>query len=258
MYGDSEYWACSAQRRSIARPGVRRRRSSRSWRSSSARFSSRSVRTRSALAFGRVIRATYELDPPEAAETLALIESVGRADGPAHVRGRVADLQHDRAVLEFPEANWGGDVTLLVSSLVAGEWADSAAFGRCRLVDIEWPAGLLPGPAFDAPQSVLVGAIVKPSLGLSPAEVATTAARLAAGGADLIKDDELRNAVARFPTVASVAPGSTDRVLHSWSSGLSGPGQIGIGRVLMVCQLAVRSGVQGQSAGRCSQVLRCP
>jgi ribulose 1,5-bisphosphate carboxylase large subunit-like protein len=138
-----------------------------------------------------VIRATYELDPPEAAETLALIESVGRADGPAHVRGRVAGVENGRAVLEFPEANWGGDVTLLVSSLVAGEWADSAAFGRCRLVDVEWPAGLLPGPAFDAPQSVLVGAIVKPSLGLSPAEVAATAARLAAGGADLIKDDEL-------------------------------------------------------------------
>jgi hypothetical protein len=35
-----------------------------------------------------------------------------------------------------------------------------------------------------------------------------------------------------------VAPGSTDRVLHSWSSGLSGPGQIGIGRVLRVVDLA--------------------
>jgi ribulose 1,5-bisphosphate carboxylase large subunit-like protein len=38
---------------------------------------------------------------------------------------------------------------------------------------------------------VLVGAIVKPSLGLTPAEVAATAAQLAAGGADLVKDDEL-------------------------------------------------------------------
>jgi ribulose 1,5-bisphosphate carboxylase large subunit-like protein len=64
-------------------------------------------------------------------------------------------------------------------------------FSRCRLVGIEWPADLLPGPAFDAPEKVLVGAIVKPSLGLSPAEVATTAKQLAAGGADLIKDDEL-------------------------------------------------------------------
>jgi ribulose 1,5-bisphosphate carboxylase large subunit-like protein len=138
-----------------------------------------------------VIRATYELDPPEAAETLALIESVGRADGPERVRARVVAQDAGRAVLEFPVSNWGGDVTLLVSSLFAGEWADSSAFARCRLVAVEWPAGLLPGPAFPAPDEVLVGAIVKPSLGLAPAEVAAVASVLAAGGAHLIKDDEL-------------------------------------------------------------------
>ena len=44
---------------------------------------------------------------------------------------------------------------------------------------------------FAAPEGVLVGAIVKPSLGLSPNEVAATAALLADGGADLVKDDEL-------------------------------------------------------------------
>jgi 3-oxoisoapionate-4-phosphate transcarboxylase/hydrolase len=136
-----------------------------------------------------LIRATYELDPPEAAETLALIESVGRADGPEHVRGRVVEVDGDRALLEFPAAT--NDVAMLVSSVFAGEWADSTAFGRCRLVAIEWPADFLPGPAFDAPDRVLVGAIVKPSLGLSPAEVAETAARLSAAGADLVKDDEL-------------------------------------------------------------------
>ena len=138
-----------------------------------------------------MIRVTYEVDPPEAAQTLALIESVGRTDGPEHVRGRVLELEGTRAVLEFPEANWGGSVTLLVSSLIAGEWADSAAFKRCRLVRAEWPSGLLPGPAFEAPGEVLVGAIVKPSLGLSPGQVATIAALLGAGGADLVKDDEL-------------------------------------------------------------------
>jgi ribulose-bisphosphate carboxylase large chain len=137
------------------------------------------------------VRVTYELNPPEAAQVLALIESVGRADGPEHARGRVVAQDGDRTVIDFPDANWTGDVTLLVSSFLAGEWADSAAFSRCRLVDAEWPAGLLPGPAFDAPDEVLVGAIVKPSLGLSPAEVADTAARLAAAGADLVKDDEL-------------------------------------------------------------------
>jgi ribulose-bisphosphate carboxylase large chain len=138
-----------------------------------------------------VLRAIYEIDPPEAAETLALIESVGRADGPGKARARVVDHEDGRAVLQFPVTNFGGDVTLLVSSLLAGEWADAAVFSRCRLVGVEWPAGLLPGPAFEAPEKVLVGAIVKPSLGLSPAEVAATVKQLAAGGADLIKDDEL-------------------------------------------------------------------
>jgi 3-oxoisoapionate-4-phosphate transcarboxylase/hydrolase len=136
-----------------------------------------------------VIRVTYELDPLEAAETLALIESVGRADGPDHVRGRVVELNGNRAVLEFPAV--GGDVSLLVSSLFAGEWADSAAFLRCRLVAVDWPEALLPGPAFEAPGRVLVGAIVKPSLGLTPAQVADVASQLAAGGAHLVKDDEL-------------------------------------------------------------------
>ncbi|MFL5982389.1 MAG: RuBisCO large subunit C-terminal-like domain-containing protein [Gaiellaceae bacterium] len=136
-----------------------------------------------------MIRVTYELDPPAAAETLALIESVGRADGPDHVRGRVVDIDGGRATLEFPAVT--NDVSLLVSALFAGEWADSSAFTRCRLVGVDWPDGFLPGPAFDAPDCVLVGAIVKPSLGLTPAQVAETAAALTAGGADLVKDDEL-------------------------------------------------------------------
>jgi ribulose-bisphosphate carboxylase large chain len=136
-----------------------------------------------------VIRVTYELDPPDAADTLALVESVGRADGPEEVRGRVVEIEGTQATLEFPAAT--NDVALLVSSLIAGEWADSTAFTRCRLVAVDWPDAFLPGPAFDAPDRVLVGAIVKPSLGLSPAEVAATAARLKAAGADLVKDDEL-------------------------------------------------------------------
>lgn len=176
------------------------------------------MRRRSALAFGFVIRATYELDPPEAAETLALIESVGRADGPDHVRGHVVVREGDRVVLEFPEANWGADVTLLVSSLLAGEWADSSAFRRCRLVEVEWPAGFFPGPAFAAPDSVLVGAIVKPSLGLTPMQVAATAAQLAAGGADLVKDDELLGDPEWCPLedrVAAVAAAIPSRVRYA-------------------------------------------
>lgn len=138
-----------------------------------------------------MIRATFELEPAEAAHELARIESTGLAEGPESVRARVGAVADGAATIEIPAGNTGGDVALLVSSLFAGEWADSTAFRRCRLVAVDWPDGLLPGPAFAAAAGVLVGAIVKPSLGLSPAEVAETAAALARGGADLVKDDEL-------------------------------------------------------------------
>jgi ribulose-bisphosphate carboxylase large chain len=171
---------------------------------------------------GRVIRASYEIEPNGAAAELARIESTGVQAGPESVRAHVVSEEQGRAVLEFPEANWGGDATLLVSALFAGEWADSAAFSRCRLVRVDWPDDLLPGPAFDAAAGVLVGAIVKPSLGLSPAEAARTAAALARGGADLVKDDELlgdpdwcpfeervRRVVAELPEGVRYAPNVT-------------------------------------------------
>jgi ribulose-bisphosphate carboxylase large chain len=107
-------------------------------------------------------------------------------DGPDFVRGRVVGP----GALEFPLANWGRNVPMLVSALVAGEGVETRAFTRCRLVGLELPDGWLPGPAF-APAGVKVGCIVKPSLGLSPREVADVAAAVAAGGAALVKDDEL-------------------------------------------------------------------
>jgi hypothetical protein len=180
-----------------------------------------------------VLRVTYELDPPEAAETLALVESVGRADGPAHVRGRVIEQNAGRAVLEFPAAT--NDVALLVSSLFAGEWADSSAFARCRLVGVEWPDGFLPGPAFDAPDRVLVGAIVKPSLGLSPAEVAGTAARLAAAGADLVKDDELLGDLASCPLEERVRAVAAEGV--NYAANVTGPVETLLDRARRVVEL---------------------
>lgn len=137
-----------------------------------------------------MVRATFEIRPAAAVDVLAAITSTGVPDDPGGARPRV-DTDGERATLTYPDANWGGDVSLLVSSLLAGEWADLAVFERCRLVALELPGDLLPGPAFDAADGVLVGAIIKPSLGLSPREAAVTAGELAAGGADLIKDDEL-------------------------------------------------------------------
>jgi ribulose 1,5-bisphosphate carboxylase large subunit-like protein len=185
-----------------------------------------------------VIRATFELEPADAADELARIESTGLPEGPESVRARVGAVAEGAATIEIPAANSGGDVTLLVSSLFAGEWADSTAFRRCRLVRVEWPDGLLPGPAFAAPAGVLVGAIVKPSLGLSPAGVAETAAALARGGADLVKDDELLGDPdwcpldERVRLVAAALPAGT-----RYAANVSGPPESLLGRARRAVEL---------------------
>jgi ribulose-bisphosphate carboxylase large chain len=89
-----------------------------------------------------------------------------------------------------PESNWGRNVPVLVSSLVAGEFMELRRFERCRLVGLDLPDGWLPGPAFGAGPGNAIGVIVKPSLGLSPMEVAETARVAVAAGATFVKDDE--------------------------------------------------------------------
>lgn len=137
------------------------------------------------------IRATFELEPPGSAEELARMESTGMEGGPEFVRGQVIWEADGHAVIEFPATNWGPNVPLLVSAVVAGEASEAAAFTRCRLVGLDLPEGFLPGPAFGAAPAVAVGVIVKPSLGLSPAEVAAVVAEATSAGASFVKDDEL-------------------------------------------------------------------
>jgi len=130
-----------------------------------------------------VIRATYELAPASGAGALVAVAAGGRA--------AVVDQGEGRVAIELPAQDWAGNLPLLLSSLVAGEAGELRRFERCRLVGLDLPAGMLPGPAFPAPPTVAVGAIVKPALGLSPAEVAAVAAAAARGGASLVKDDEV-------------------------------------------------------------------
>ena len=137
------------------------------------------------------MRATYEIRPPAWGETLAILQSVSLPDGPERVRARVVEVDGERVTVEFPALDGETSAEQLLAACVAGEWADRGDFESCRLVDVEWPARL-PGPAFPARPGVSVGAIVKPALGLAPEEAAAVAAELAAGGAVLVKDDELQ------------------------------------------------------------------
>jgi ribulose 1,5-bisphosphate carboxylase large subunit-like protein len=125
------------------------------------------------------VRATFQLHPGGSAEHL----------GP--LRARLVSDERGTVVVDIPDDNWGADVTLLVSALVAGELMEARSIGRCRLVDLELPDGLLPGPAFGpSGASTTVGVIVKPPLGLGPGEVAEVIRAAVAGGARFMKDDE--------------------------------------------------------------------
>lgn len=137
------------------------------------------------------MRASYEIRPPAWGETLAILQSVSLPDGPEQVRARVVEVEGERVTVEFPALDGETSAEQLLAACVAGEWADRGDVEWCRLVELEWPEGL-PGPAFAAAAGVSVGAIVKPALGLTPQEAAAVAAELAAGGAVLVKDDELQ------------------------------------------------------------------
>ena len=142
----------------------------------------------------------------------ATLQSVSLPGGPERVRARVVEIEGERVTVEFPALEGESSAEQLLAACVAGEWADRGDVESCRLVEVEWPAGL-PGPSFPAEPGVSVGAIVKPALGLAPAEAAAVAAELAAGGAVLVKDDELqRSSPERVRAIEAAIP---DDVLYA-------------------------------------------
>jgi ribulose-bisphosphate carboxylase large chain len=190
--------------------------------------------------------ATFELEPPGSARALAVEESTGTEDIPpemwARVGGEVLSDEDGRSVIAWPWRNWGPNIPQLMASVLVGEGCETARFTRCRLVAMEWPADLIAalggGPRFGlegvrallgagAGERPLLGGIVKPSLGLGPDEVANTAAALARGGCDLIKDDELLGdpdwcpLAERVPAVAAALARIGRPVLYA--ANISGP-----------------------------------
>jgi hypothetical protein len=154
------------------------------------------------------VRAVYEIRPPGWGETLAILQSVSLPDGPERVRARVVEVEGERVTVDFPALDGETSAEQILAVCVAGEWADRGDVESCRLVEVAWPDGL-PGPAFPARPGVSVGAIVKPALGLAPDKAAAVAAELAAGGAVLVKDDELqRSSAERVRAINGTIPPS--------------------------------------------------
>jgi ribulose-bisphosphate carboxylase large chain len=98
--------------------------------------------------------------------------------------------------------NFGTNLPALVST-VQGNLYELRQFSGLKLLDLEFPKaflGAFRGPSFgiegcrrltDVQNRPLIGTIIKPSIGLSPAETAELVALLAGAGIDFIKDDEL-------------------------------------------------------------------
>lgn len=105
--------------------------------------------------------------------------------------------------LSWPIANLGPSLPNLMAT-IAGNLFELQCVSGLRILDLRLPpsfAAAYPGPAFGVagtrrmagvPTGPLIGTIVKPSVGMNPAETAAEVRKLVAGGIDFVKDDELQ------------------------------------------------------------------
>lgn len=135
------------------------------------------------------------------------IELLDESDAPS-LPGAMAPVpggryRRCRLELSWPMGNLGTSLPNLLST-VAGNLFELRQVSGLRLTGLGLPASFAqayPGPAFGiagtrrlagVAQGPLVGTIIKPSVGLSPAETAAQVRQLLDAGIDFIKDDELQ------------------------------------------------------------------
>jgi ribulose-bisphosphate carboxylase large chain len=105
--------------------------------------------------------------------------------------------------LSWPLSNLGPSLPNLVATVAGNLW-ELNPFSGLRLLDLHLPPEFLNrycGPQFGVAGTrrlsgvygrPLIGTIIKPSVGLTPAATAALVGKLAEGGIDFIKDDELQ------------------------------------------------------------------
>lgn len=129
--------------------------------------------------------------------------------------GDPAQRRRARLRLRFPLDNFGPSIPNLLAA-VAGNLFELKEFGALKLIDLDLPsafAARYAGPAFGIdgtrellgrPTGAMIGTIIKPSIGLSPEQLAEVVAALADAGIDFIKDDELQGNGPRAPLAERV------------------------------------------------------
>jgi ribulose-bisphosphate carboxylase large chain len=168
---------------------------------------------------GTFVRVERESDAVRA-RFAAQVESVEEVPltGACALPGSVGDPDaRRRAVLRlrFPLENFGPSVPNLLAA-VAGNLFELKELSAIKLMDLDLPpafARRYAGPQFGVtgtrrlvgrPDGAMIGTIVKPSIGLAPAELAELVGELATAGVDFIKDDELQGNGSHAPLAERV------------------------------------------------------
>ncbi|QHQ36049.1 ribulose-bisphosphate carboxylase large subunit family protein [Algicella marina] len=153
--------------------------------------------------FIRLASETDALRQRSGARVESVVET-GTASHPALPSRKTGATYHrGRVTISWPIGNFGTSLPTLLST-IAGNLFELAELSAIRLEDVDLPADFAhahPGPQFGATgtralmgghEGPLIGTIIKPSIGLSPAETADLVQQLVVAGIDFIKDDELQ------------------------------------------------------------------
>jgi ribulose-bisphosphate carboxylase large chain len=157
--------------------------------------------------FVRVAGETDELRERCGARIESLVE-LGEATAPSLPGAWAPQSPADRrrtaeVTLSWPLHNFGPSLPNLLAAIAGNLW-ELKPFSGMRLLDVALPAQFLEryrGPQFGVAGTrkltgvhvrPLIGTIIKPSVGLSPAATAERVAQIAAAGIDFVKDDELQ------------------------------------------------------------------
>lgn len=138
--------------------------------------------------------------------------------GDSALPGTVGDpalRRRARLRLRFPLDNFGPSIPNLQAA-VAGNLFEIKELAAVKLTDLDLPTAFAQrygGPRFGLagtrerlgrPHGAMIGTIVKPSIGLSPSELAEVVTELADAGVDFIKDDELQGNSPAAPLAARI------------------------------------------------------
>jgi ribulose-bisphosphate carboxylase large chain len=134
-------------------------------------------------------------------EKITPLEMVSEPSLPGR-RSAGEKFQRAEIVVSWPVENFGFNLPVLVST-VQGNLYELSQFSGLKLMDLELPASFAQhfrGPKFGVAgcrkltgveNRPLIGTIIKPSIGLTPAQTAELVKTLVEAGIDFIKDDEL-------------------------------------------------------------------